>query len=85
MNGTQAACGTCHANPPGTGKHGTHRSKGVLCDACHNTISNAGATAIVTPALHVNGSRDVRLKGGGSWNPATKSCAPTGCHNAKGW
>lgn len=63
VDGTQAACGTCHGRPPATGSdiggrsgHEFHVSlQQVACSRCHHGFT---ATA-VDAALHVNGIRDV--------------------------
>jgi predicted CxxxxCH...CXXCH cytochrome family protein len=63
VDGTQAACGTCHGLPPATGAdiggrsgHDFHVNlQGVACSRCH--VAYTGAA--VDPALHVNGIRDV--------------------------
>ncbi|WP_243372284.1 CxxxxCH/CxxCH domain-containing protein [Geotalea sp. SG265] len=61
-DGTQSACGTCHAataaNPPATGKHATHAGSsagnyGFSCTKCHPN-ANGGFS-------HVNGSVQWRL------------------------
>jgi len=84
----QAACGTCHALPPQTGRHpsnfGKHAFMGTDCTNCHNGIVNSTATTILNPALHVNGTKDVSLKNGGSWNATAKTCDPS-CHGSENW
>ncbi len=52
VNGTQAACGTCHGLPPG----GTH-PRSTACSMCHTTMNAAGA--IIDPTRHINGVVDV--------------------------
>ena len=84
VDGSAVACTRCHAIPPGTGRHSLHKSKGYGCDECHSTVTNAGGTAIVTAALHVNGIKDVVLKRGGTWTASTRSCKPT-CHGTETW
>ncbi|NOY91664.1 MAG: CxxxxCH/CxxCH domain-containing protein [Deltaproteobacteria bacterium] len=56
VNGTQAACGTCHGTPPG----GTH-PRSSRCSACHPTMGS-GLT-ITDPARHINGVVDLDLAG----------------------
>jgi predicted CxxxxCH...CXXCH cytochrome family protein len=76
VNGTQAACGTCHGVPPLTGQHDFHvNSKGFACNACHPMLYSA---ATVDPATHVNGAKDVPSNIA-NWNPATKTCNAS-CH-----
>lgn len=66
VDGTQAACGTCHAVPPTTGLHATHMG-GTWCTLCHDGIANDAGDQIVTPALHVNGRIDVIPANGRVW------------------
>lgn len=63
VDGSQAACGTCHGLPPSSGfdiggrtAHDFHVSLQVVpCSRCHVGYTQA----TVDPALHVNGVRDV--------------------------
>jgi predicted CxxxxCH...CXXCH cytochrome family protein len=78
VGASQAACGTCHGNPPGTGAHGKHVKEG--CDACHSGYSSSS----VNKANHVNGKIDV---GGSRLNAGSYSngtCAQS-CHKARSW
>ena len=50
VDGTQAACGTCHSLPPG----GTHTGI-TSCESCHGAVIDAAGT-IIAPALHVDGT-----------------------------
>ena len=76
VDGTQAACGTCHGIPPQTGQHWFHViNKGFACNACHATLYSA---ITVDPATHVNGAKDVPNNIAG-WNPATQTCNAS-CH-----
>lgn len=86
VDGTQAACGTCHGLPPDTGQHVFHVvSMSRDCSICHPPDYVAlAAPQTVDPALHVNGVKDLSLLG---WNPdATKLGSTTqrgtsaGCH-----
>jgi predicted CxxxxCH...CXXCH cytochrome family protein len=52
VDGTQAACGTCHSIPPG----GTHPQGVTQCGSCHDGYSQTS----VNVALHMNGSIDVK-------------------------
>jgi predicted CxxxxCH...CXXCH cytochrome family protein len=52
VDGTQAACGTCHALPPTTGHPAASN-----CYFCHPSVVDS-ARAIIGPALHVNGRVD---------------------------
>ncbi|MBI5529715.1 MAG: CxxxxCH/CxxCH domain-containing protein [Deltaproteobacteria bacterium] len=88
VDGTQAACGTCHDLPPKTGEHpdpsNGHSGMGKNCNVCHDGITNKDATFIRAPNLHVNGTVTVNFKPGGTWDPVGKSCAPA-CHEARNW
>jgi predicted CxxxxCH...CXXCH cytochrome family protein len=78
VGASQAACGTCHANPPGTGAHGKHVRAG--CDACHSGYSSSS----VNRANHVNGKVDVggSQLSAGSYSNGT--CARS-CHKTRSW
>lgn len=83
VNGTQAACGTCHARPPNTGEHRDDDHRNLSCSACHG--SNYSSTS-VRIADHINGMKDVGGPGSQiqTWNATTKSCNPT-CHETERW
>jgi predicted CxxxxCH...CXXCH cytochrome family protein len=49
IDGTQAACGTCHATPPG----GNHPGE-ADCSGCHSEVMSS-ATEFLRPDLHVDG------------------------------
>ncbi|HEX8910661.1 MAG TPA: CxxxxCH/CxxCH domain-containing protein [Anaeromyxobacteraceae bacterium] len=84
VDGTQAACGTCHGTPPGTGQH--QRSEHLKpCGVCHTGYSTTSTTS-VNAAVHLDGAREV---GGAStsiksWDAATRSCQPS-CHGTQTW
>ncbi|HEY6004579.1 MAG TPA: CxxxxCH/CxxCH domain-containing protein, partial [Anaeromyxobacter sp.] len=91
LDGTQAACGTCHGNPPATGRHGQHViSWSVPCFACHPRVAGRP----FDPSLHVNGTKDMNrspdasVYGGfadwdpGAAGPGTLTGTATGCHGA---
>jgi predicted CxxxxCH...CXXCH cytochrome family protein len=75
VNGTQAACGTCHGRPPFSGPvigsvsaHRFHVDvKGRECDVCHVGYTRTS----VAPGTHVNGVREVRI--------LRPVCVPQGC------
>jgi predicted CxxxxCH...CXXCH cytochrome family protein len=69
VNGTQAACGTCHGLPP-SAPHPAVSGGAPACSGCHLGTVNPDGTINVAGGLHVNGT--VELSGG------TGSC--TGCH-----
>jgi predicted CxxxxCH...CXXCH cytochrome family protein len=52
VDGTQAACGTCHGIPP---PPETGHMQTTACGSCHTGYTSTS----VNPALHVNGSIDV--------------------------
>ncbi|MBI5501298.1 MAG: CxxxxCH/CxxCH domain-containing protein [Deltaproteobacteria bacterium] len=52
VDGTQAACGTCHGLPPST-----PHPPAPDCNHCHPSVAGPGPT-IVGPAFHVNGRTD---------------------------
>ena len=106
VNGSQVACGTCHGIPPSTGWHPDHVAGGnwwanANCSNCHAGIATGSAYqppvtngAIVGPAQHVNGTRNVVFGGfyGGfkvqgypagttlTWDPVTRTCSNVSCH-----
>jgi predicted CxxxxCH...CXXCH cytochrome family protein len=82
---TAMTCTSCHASPPGSGSHGDHRQ--YTCSTCHQSVIASGSTTISTPALHVNGTREVKFSGGGTWTATTKSCSGLagGCHGTRTW
>ena len=73
---TNFACDKCHY---ATIKNGT-------CTAtdCHGAgippQGKMGEVAHIDAAYHVNKSKDVVFKNGGSYNPVTKTCSNTSCH-----
>jgi predicted CxxxxCH...CXXCH cytochrome family protein len=91
VDGTQVACGTCHGNPPLSGRHGPHVvSWSVPCFACHPRTPGRP----FDPSLHVNGAKDMNpsptasMYGGfADWDPdaagpGTLTGTATGCHGA---
>jgi predicted CxxxxCH...CXXCH cytochrome family protein len=78
VDGTQAACGTCHASQPTSGHHGKHRNEGIACGRCH---TGTGTTTVNT-SLHVNGKKDLDPSTG--WDPKARSCANS-CHGTHRW
>lgn len=86
---TQLACNSCHqTNGTGmSGKHTKHiQGENMTCAGCHQTVIAAGSTTITTPALHVDGLKQVKMPTG-TWTPSTKACSglPNGCHGTKTW
>ena len=83
---TALTCTSCHGAPPGTGKHGDHTGK--ACATCHNSTISSGSTTITNVAQHVNGVKEVKFSGSGTYNASTKQCSNTGsgCHsNTQTW
>lgn len=87
VDGTQAACGTCHGNPPGSGRHAMHvTSFGIPCWACHPGKWNV----VVDVASHVSGVKDMNPAGSSygtfaDWSATaagdgTLRGTATGCH-----
>lgn len=87
VDGSQAACGACHGDPPSTGRHSQHVvSFGILCETCHPRAY----PSLVDPALHVNGAKDLtatptRFGGFADWSAVaagagTLQGTATACH-----
>ncbi|MCC6747239.1 MAG: CxxxxCH/CxxCH domain-containing protein [Deltaproteobacteria bacterium] len=84
VDGTQAACGTCHGLPPTQ----NHPANGA-CSVCHGQVVDA-ARKIIAPLLHVNGkvesqsSHPAGYKEGNVHGPDyfanPASCATASCH-----
>lgn len=73
------ACGSCHAIPPATGHHSTHKSEGISCAVCHG----AGySTTTVNAATHNNGVKNLTTTIG--WNATNRSCSNS-CHGTHTW
>ncbi len=70
VDGTQAACGTCHGLPPG----GSHPMN-TRCEACHGDVIGPGGV-FVAPSLHINGVVNVTLPGCESCHGGGGSSAP---------
>jgi predicted CxxxxCH...CXXCH cytochrome family protein len=61
VNGTQAACGTCHGIPPPVWGHSYPPAHNMnACTFCHYDVADDRGTTITNPALHVNGVVNVR-------------------------
>jgi predicted CxxxxCH...CXXCH cytochrome family protein len=86
---TQVTCTSCHGSAPGTGEHSKHASR-MGCYICHFTVVDS-TRAVVNPALHVNGSKNVSFGGTydsravtGTWNATNRSCSIS-CHSGESW
>jgi hypothetical protein len=73
------ACGSCHAIPPATGHHSTHKSEGIACSKCHGT---GYSNTTVNTATHNNGVKDIVTTIG--WNATTRTCSNS-CHGKHTW
>jgi predicted CxxxxCH...CXXCH cytochrome family protein len=80
------ACTACHSTN-GTNMSGDHRrhigEENMRCSQCHGTVVNANM-GIINADLHVNGVHEVKMLQG-TFNPATRQCANTGCHGTETW
>ncbi len=75
-----AACGSCHAIPPATGKHAKHLSQKIACETCHGT---GYSTTTYASATHNNGVKNIDTVKTG-WNATTRSCSNS-CHGRETW
>ena len=71
VDGSQAACGTCHGAPPPA-----PHPQSTNCGLCHPNMAN-GSPVFVSPQTHIDGNLDVDLSGvgcnachGSAQNPA---------------
>jgi predicted CxxxxCH...CXXCH cytochrome family protein len=84
---TDLTCTSCHPTTALTsGEHKKHiRDENMDCVECHQTVVNA-AMGIIAPALHVNGTKEVKMPNG-TYNPANKACSGlgNGCHGTETW
>ncbi len=54
LGASQTACGACHATPPFSLTHLTHR---LQCDSCHSSVNSTGSM-ITNRLRHINGRID---------------------------
>jgi mono/diheme cytochrome c family protein len=73
-------CGSCHAIPPATAKHSTHKSQNIACSTCHGS---GYSTTTVNASTHNNGVKNIDTVRTG-WNPTTRTCSNS-CHGTKTW
>jgi len=82
-------CESCHnydaaaANKMSSGSHTAHINDGTVipnqgCEVCHNATTTDGTT-IADKSVHVNGTKDVVLSGGGSYSGG--NCSTNYCHS----
>lgn len=80
------ACGACHGLT-GTNMSGEHRKhiagEDLRCSECHAQVVDRTQT-IIDAKLHVDGVHQVRMARG-TFDPATRTCADTGCHGTERW
>jgi predicted CxxxxCH...CXXCH cytochrome family protein len=72
VDGSQAACGTCHGLPP----TGAHPVTSAPCGRCHEDAATTAPPAITVPAQHIDGTVQVTescntCHGNLAGNPAT--------------
>jgi predicted CxxxxCH...CXXCH cytochrome family protein len=85
--GAAMTCTSCHAMPAtSTGHHSLHMGKSLNCSDCHSGIASGTGdpstnAAIVGPASHVNGVKDVVFAPANpvTFTASTKRCSGT-CH-----
>jgi predicted CxxxxCH...CXXCH cytochrome family protein len=84
--GGTLACNACHSMPnTSTGRHSTHGGSSFNCSDCHSGIAtgtSASNAAIVGPALHVNGVKNVVIAPANAitYTAGTRTCSGT-CHS----
>jgi predicted CxxxxCH...CXXCH cytochrome family protein len=78
--GGALACGSCHSDPPKTGRHGGDHSN---CANCHGSGYTKGSA--VDKTYHMNGKVDYAVAGGKltTYDPTTLVCTNS-CHGNKG-
>jgi mono/diheme cytochrome c family protein len=74
---TSAACGSCHAIPPATGRHAKHRR--LSCSNCHGVGYSSTSFAAAT-----HNNRVVNLVGTIGWVSTSKTCSNS-CHGKESW
>ncbi len=99
VDGSFAACTSCHGAPPNTGQHYFHiQSVYRNCANCHQGIATGSGSSVpvtnativptggLPPPQHVNGARDVVFGGTYGGNPVTGTWtpAPTSSNAAAG-
>ena len=88
VDGTQAACGTCHGSPPSDTSHYLHASGKILsisCRYCHPPGYTKDSVNQEAAPLHVNGVKNMNPGNFPDWNPAAQNPngwtgTATGCH-----
>jgi len=79
------ACTACHTTDGQgmSGRHRLHLGEGIRCDGCHRDVVDRDLK-IIKADLHVNGVHDIKMANG-TWDPAARTCANTGCHGTERW
>jgi predicted CxxxxCH...CXXCH cytochrome family protein len=89
VDGTQAACGTCHGSPPLDPAHQIHAAPNVLsltCVSCHPPGYTIDAVGPDVVPIHVNGVRNVNSTTLPDWNASAPGpngwtgTSTVGCH-----
>jgi len=88
VDGSQAACGTCHRSPPSDAAHYLHASGAMLslaCGFCHPPDYSTRSVGPAVVPIHVNGARDMNGVNFPDWNPAASNPGgwtgtAAGCH-----
>ncbi|MFH1756011.1 MAG: CxxxxCH/CxxCH domain-containing protein [Candidatus Latescibacterota bacterium] len=86
----QAGCGSCHdvgGNPENlSGRHDKHvREENLACNECHASVVNQ-QLLIIDSSLHVNGTKNVSLLRGGTYqNSSCSGLSGTNCHDPETW
>ncbi len=88
VDGSQAACGSCHGSPPADDPHYLHAQpsqRNIACGVCHPAGYAIDAVGPEAVPLHVNGVRNVNTTTLSDWNPAAPgpngwTGTATGCH-----
>ncbi|MCB0308524.1 MAG: hypothetical protein KDD48_04065 [Bdellovibrionales bacterium] len=81
VDGSQAACGTCHGISPNSGEHQRSNHRNLPCSDCHGSGYTSSKVRI---ADHVNGTINVGGVGSEIVTWANNRCTPT-CHGQKTW
>jgi len=89
---TAMQCSSCHLTPnvgqSATGMSGRHdkhiRDKRIPCVDCHAQVVNS-SRVIIDAGLHINGSKNILMLSGGSYDPSNRRCSNMSCHGNKTW
>lgn len=88
MNWTQDLtlnCDSCHNSSTLSGQSGDHRRhRNQSCNECHESVVDANKN-IIAADLHVDGIKQVKIRRGGTFDPATRRCTNLACHENETW